>query len=476
MNAHASQSKFIVEIECEVLGTLLANADYRKVADILEPIHFIEPIHREIFKSIIAAHEQYANNSMPIVLKLIDDDVALAFEQAAEITLSQYMAKLVATSIYGPASLDKTAKRVVLQWARLSIAKEASNLHVAAVDPSSKPDQLVIRTGIALDDILAHVRRGIRRKSQVSIAGAVANALSDAKEAAIRGNGLTGITWGLADVNRATGGIQRRDLTLIGARPSMGKTTLGLSTALKCSAAGAATGFISLEMDSAKLGARALTDLAYDWNVKVPYQDVITGRASRDDLEALENAAQELERLPLLIEEQPGLSITDIRVKLEGMLEYFDKLGKRLDVLMIDHLGLIRASSRYAGNRNNEISEMTSALKSMAREYDIGVVALSQLSRAVESRDNKRPQLSDLRDSGAIEQDADMIAFLYREAYYLDREKGGGPDKEAERIERLIDCQNKLEFMIAKQRNGPVKEIDLFIDVACSAVRSSARN
>ncbi|MGE8110424.1 DnaB-like helicase N-terminal domain-containing protein [Erwinia amylovora] len=115
MNAHANQSEFIVEIECEVLGTLLANADYRKVADILEPIHFIEPIHREIFKSIIAAHEQYANNSMPIVLKLIDDDVVLAFEQAAEITLSQYMAKLVATSIYGPASLDKTAKRVVLQ-------------------------------------------------------------------------------------------------------------------------------------------------------------------------------------------------------------------------------------------------------------------------------------------------------------------------------------------------------------------------
>src|SRR5690606_93834 len=132
-------------------------------------------------------------------------------------------------------------------------------------------------------------------------------------------------------------------------------------------------------------------------------------------------------------------------------------------------------SSRYSGNRVQEISEMTAGLKGLAREYGIAVVALSQLNRAVESRDNKRPQRSDLRDSGSIEQDADTIIYLYRAAYYLEREKGGGAEKELERTERLIECQHKLEFTIAKQRNGPLATVDLFADMACSAVRNGAR-
>lgn len=164
-----------------------------------------------------------------------------------------------------------------------------------------------------------------------------------------------------------------------------------------------------------------------------------------------------------------------IRVKLEVMLEASEKAGHNLDCLMIDHLGLIRASNRYSGNRTNEIAEMTGALKSMAREYNISVVLLSQLNRAVESQADKRPQLSALRDSGAIEQDADTIIFLYREAYYLEREKHDDFEKEIARQDKLAEVKNKLEFHIAKQRNGPVTQVDLFIDVACSAVRNAAR-
>ncbi|CAB4326204.1 replicative DNA helicase [Brucella sp. 191011898] len=221
------------------------------------------------------------------------------------------------------------------------------------------------------DDILAHVRRGPRRKSQLSIKDAADNAFAAAKEAQERGSGLTGLTWGLRDVNSKTGGIHKRDLTLIGGRPSMGKTTVGLSTCLKVASAGHGVGFISLEMDADKLAARAVTDIAFNWDIRVPYQNVITGRATIEELEELQAASKRFEGLPLLIEEQSGLSITDIRIKLETMMQKMEQAGNPLEMLMIDHLGLIRASNRYSGNRTNEIAEMTSALKSMAREYGI---------------------------------------------------------------------------------------------------------
>jgi replicative DNA helicase len=139
-------------------------------------------------------------------------------------------------------------------------------------------------------------------------------------------------------------------------------------------------------------------------------------------------------------------------------------------------MGLIRPSQRYAGNRVHEITEITGGAKELAREYGIAVVLLSQLNRALETRDNKRPQLSDLRDSGSIEQDADTVAFLYRDAYYLEREKGKSQEAEQDRLDRLIEHQNKLEFIIAKQRNGPLTTIDLFADMACGAIRNGVRH
>ncbi len=475
MNAMPDKSSFVIELEQEVLASLLLNGGYEKVVSILEPRHFLEPLHAHIFKAIQDAHDRFNSTRPNVVIKLIDEGVQDKYKVTVDDTVLKYMNRLCVNAVYGIQGLEKSAKRVLDQWAKAELAKEAAMLLEAAADPASNPIDLVRSTGMAFDEILSDVRRGPRRKSQISIMDAVQNAIDTSKEARARGAGLTGITWGLADVNRSTGGIHKRDLTLIGGRPSMGKTTVGLSTCLKAAKAGHGVGFISLEMDADKLGARAVTDLAYDMSVKVPYQDVITGGASVEDLDALESAARQLKSLPLLVEEQSGLSMTDIRIKLESMMQKMEDAGKPLELLMIDHLGLIRASSRYSGNRNNEIAEMTAGLKSMAREYGIAVVLLSQLNRGLESQADKRPQLSSLRDSGAIEQDADTIIFLYREAYYLQREKGGGAEKEAERIERLADCQNKLEFSIAKQRNGPVTSIDLFVDVACSAVRNAAR-
>lgn len=195
------------------------------------------------------------------------------------------------------------------------------------------------------------------------------------------------------------------------------------------------------------------------------------------EIDTLKSACRDLDTLPLWIEEQPGLSMTDVRVKTERMMESAEAVGCPLGVLFVDYLQLIRPSARYQGNRNNEIAEISGGLRELARECNLGVVALSQLSRNIESRamNERRPMMSDLRDSGAIEQDADTIIFLFREAYYLEKEKGKDAEAEVNRVSRLSDVQNKLEFIIGKQRNGPVKTIDLFVDIACSAVRNSAR-
>jgi replicative DNA helicase len=473
MNAITLPVGFVVEIEQEVLGTLLAGGDFRRVAGLLEDHHFIEPLHGKLFAVIRSAHERYNSTTVPVVAKLISEEMSLAYKLKVNEPINVYLANLCANTVFGNPALEQNARKLVEQWARLNIAQEAGRLQAAANDPASSPSELVTHAGQTFDDILSQCRKGPKRKTRVSLLEATDNALFAAEEAKSRGSGLTGVTWGLTDVNRLTGGIQKRDLTLIAARPSMGKTTVGLSVAIRAAKAGAAMGFISLEMDSDKLGARAISDMAYDWNVKVPYTDLIRG--SVDNVEGIRSAVRDLDKLPLWIEDQSGLSMTDIRIKAEAMMAAVEKSGRSLEGLMIDHIGLIRPSSRYQGNRTNEIAEITSGLKAMAREYGIAVIALSQLNRALETRDDKRPQLSDLRDSGAIEQDADTIIFLFREAYYLEREKAKSADAEAQRVGRLADCYHKLEFAIAKQRNGPVRTVDLFCDMAFSAVRNGVR-
>lgn len=471
MNALASPA-FVVEVEQEVLGALLLGADFRRISSILHDRHFIEPIHRILYDTIRLAFERYNSTTAPVVLQLFPADAAMGLKVRSETNINAYVASLAAGTVQGPAALEKNARKVVEQWARVQLAQEGGRLAAAAADPATDPLELVSVSGQVFDDIVADVKAGPRRRTRTLISQAAGNALEAAREARQRGSGLTGVTWGLSDVNRLTGGIQKRDLTLIAARPSMGKTTVGLNVGVRIAKAGHGVGFISLEMDADKLAARAMSDLAFDWNVRVPYADIIRGGVSDDDLERIKEAARDIERMPFWIEEQPNLSMAEIRVKAEAIMQQAEQAGFPLEALIVDHLGLIRPSSRYQGNRVNEVAEISAGLKSIAREYGIAVVALSQLSRALESRNDKRPQMSDLRDSGAIEQDADTIVFLFREAYYLEREKGLSPEAEAERVERLADKHNLLEFDIAKQRNGPVRKVELFVEMACSAVRN----
>jgi len=470
------EPQFIIEIEQEVIGALLLGGDCRKVASFLEPFHFVADAHARIYEIIRNSSEQYGTNKLPMAVKLVSEDLDTVCKTQCGESAKAYMTRVCRDLVvYGPSRLVKSAQAVVEQWARLKLAEEGSRLFTAMSDASVNPAKTFKEFSQVADEVASHMRAGPNRKTLVTLGEAVSDAISEAEEAMKRGGGISGTTWGLSDINRMTGGMHPGEMLIIGARPSMGKTVMGVSVGLRAAKSGVGAGVFSLEMNATRLGVRAATDMAYDWGVKVPYTELISGRATPEQLQAIQSANRDVASLPLFIEEQSGLSLGDMRIKLENMLDRSEQAGVPFKVLVVDYLQLIKPNNRYQGNKTAEVSEISWGLRQMAREYGITVVALSQLSRQVESRDDKRPQLSDLRESGSIEQDADLVAFLYREAYYLEKAKGKDPDKEADRIDRLITCQNTLEFIIAKQRNGAVGTVELFIDIACSAVRNMER-
>jgi replicative DNA helicase len=465
---------YIPGIEQHVIGAILSGGDCSVVLRMLEPDYFVEPIHARLFELCRVAHDRYSSTTLPVVSKLIDEQLATDFKTASGHELGPYLAKCVSNTVYGSGSLAKGARNVINQWARIRLATDAGAVAAAASDPAADPVELVRSFGAAMDDVMSSVRRGGRGKTRHTIMEASKDAIQASREA--RANkGLTGITTGLVDLDRATGGLQRRDLIVAGGRPGMGKTTFGTNVARAAATAGHGVGFLSLEMDTRKLVTRFQSDIAFGQGAKVAYQDIINGVADDIQLGAVAEAMGSFGSLPIWIEDQSGLTISDIRVKVEAMIAEADQAGFSIDLLVVDHLLKVRPSRRYAGQRVQEIAEITDGLKEMAREYDMAVLLLTQLNREVEKRDDKRPTLADLRDSGAIEQDADTIMLLYREAYYLEREKPQGLTRQMEQQADLAACVHKAEIDIAKQRNGRVQSVEVWADMSLSAFRNAAR-
>lgn len=466
---------FVPEIEMEVLGAILMTGQFSAVQGRVKAEHFLEPLHRRIFENMQLANERFKTASLAVVFKLFETAEAEQWGKLVKMPLSAYLAKLASDAVYGVAGLNKSVPNLIHQWARVSVKSQAEIVASAAASPGAGSVELIRDATRALDDIASGMKAGGRGKTRYSLNEAAEAAFAEVEAAMHRGGGITGVTYGLADINQVTGGMHPGEMVVLGARPGMCKTAFALSTSIKAAKSGKGVAFISLEMNAKTLVKRAITDIAFDWNVKVPYTDLVTGRVSQKDFEALVVANTDLAKLPIWIEEQSGLTLADLRVKVDRIREEAAQRGQTIDLVVVDYLQLLAASGRYAGQRVQEVTELSAGLRNFGREEGLAVLALSQLSRGVESRENKRPMLSDLRESGSIEQDADTVAFLYRESYYLEKERGRNADEDAERIERLADCQNKLEFIIAKQRMGAVKTIDLFVDVACSAVRPAVR-
>lgn len=465
-----TDTAFLPQIEGHVLGAILSGGDHRATFARLDPSHFVEPAHAEVYRLAQAAQEQYGQCGLVVVLGMVSPEFKQGFADQMGEPLSAYLAHFVSTTPFSSANIKGGEKAILNQWARLGLKTEAEALAAAASDPASNPVTLAKAVVSRADEIASHLRTGHRANTRQTVGQAAQAALTASIEAR-RSQRLTGVTTGLLDLDRATGGLQKRDLILLAARPSVGKTTVATSIARHCAAVGVGVGFFSLEMDNPKLTARMLSDLAHKAGHRVPYQDMIAGRLTDDQEEAAAQAVERIASLPIQFDDATGLTIAEIRNRTEQMLE---DAQAPFGLLILDHLGKVKPSPRYAGNRNNEVGEITEGLKSIAREFDIAVLLLSQLSRQVENRDDKRPQLSDLRDSGNIEQDADVVMFLHRAAYYLERSEPADPDEAIEWRSKMDACRYRGELAIAKQRNGPCTTIDLHIDMACSAVRNAA--
>ena len=465
---------FVPEIETELLGAITAgDYPFPVASQRIDEHAFVEPLHGHLFRMLGEAYQAFGACTPPLVNRLTMDERIMqgfgAIEQG--LTPASYLIRAVSTRV-GMRGADAVT-RVLEQAARFDLRHTAETLHAAVTDAQADPKRILRSVANDLDTIAARIRKGPSRPSATSASRAVLDAAAAAEEARMSDGTLTGCTWGLATIDRMTGGMQRGELTLLAARPSIGKSTVAVAALLNAALAGHGALFLSLEMPARQIGYRMASDLIHrnDRTEKVAYSRMAKGDVEAWMVDRMVEAGERIDGLPLVIEDMPKATLTETRVRIEAAIERCEAQGDTLSVVCVDHIGLMTPPEHYRGNRTNELAEITGALKAMAREYDVAMLALSQLSRAVEQRDNKRPMLSDLRDSGAIEQDADTVMFLYREAYYLSKMRCDDPDDDAHRVSKMLQCQHDMEIILAKQRMGPCGTMDVWCDMALSAVR-----
>lgn len=466
---------FQAEIEASFLGILLHfGTGLTTVRSWLRPDHFLEPVHRGIFETITQVFDRSHSSKTPFVKKALSQDLRDAIAQRTGRPADDYLAHLTASVPYGLKDIERAATNVIEQAARINLADRCEEWADALRNPLAIPADVARLIGTGAEEIITDLRGSGGRRTRASIGDVGVDVLRNIA-ASMEGKGPKGIPWGpLSDIDRVTGGMQRGDLIILGGRPSMGKTTVLASVALGAARKGHGVGILSLEMAKDAIALRCLSALTSADRLRgaIPYNDAHNGRLDAGQFAHLQDTNERLRDYPIEIDDGTASAVS-VRAKIEGMLERFHRAGQPpLELLIIDHLGFVQPSAVYGGNRNNEIGEITRTFKTYAKEYQLAVLLISQLSREAAKRDNKRPQLSDLRDSGNIEQDADLVAFLHRDAYYLERERELEGDRELERLERLDACRNSLEFIIAKNRMGPTTTVPLWCDMALSDVRN----
>ncbi|WP_159805390.1 replicative DNA helicase [Litoreibacter roseus] len=450
-----------IEAEQQLLGAILTNNDvFSRIEQIITPEHFFDPVHRRIFET--AASRIHKNLLVsPVTLKpFFEEDEGLK-----ELGGASYLVRLQGASIsafaardYAQMIYDLAIRRELIELGQEIVTKAAT------VETESDPKSQIVDAEQRL------YKLGEDGRSETgfqSFLKAVTDAVNVANAAYQREGGLAGISTGLIDMDKKLGGLHKSDLLILAGRPSMGKTSLATNIAFNIAKAhkkgmthegvegaieGGAVGFFSLEMSAEQLAARVLSEAS-----EVPSEQIRRGDMTEGEFRRFVEAAKSLESCPLYIDDTPALPISQLAARARRL-----KRTHGLDVLIIDYLQLVRPATAK-DSRVNEVSEITQGLKAIAKELDIPVIALSQLSRQVESREDKRPQLSDLRESGSIEQDADVVMFVFREEYYKEREKPGDHelDKMAEWQNAMESLHGRAEVIIGKQRHGPIGTVEL---------------
>jgi len=461
-----------LEAEQRLLGALLANnRAMDRVADFLRPEHFADPVHRIIFQTIAKRIE--AGQLVDVVtLRPEFDGNHLIDEAGGGVYLVQLLGAhvgIINAGEYGRLIYDAWLRRQVIDMGEVAV-----NLAFGA-EPDVTAPQVLERVEAAVFAIGDSARSG-RAGAVKTAADAGGLAMAQHIRACAAKGGIVGVTTGYRALDRMTGGLRPGQLVLIGARPSMGKTAIALGIAARAAAAGHRVLFVSAEMTAEDVVARAIAAQA-----RLPIMTMLRGavvdpgtnqfrQLVQAETDALVGAQAAVGALPLVFDDAGPFGVGAIRSRARRL-----KARGGLDLVVVDYIGLLKASDTASRqNRNAEISEISQGLKALAMELRIPVLALSQLSREVERRDDKTPILADLRDSGTLEQDADMVAFLYREHYYLTRsapvrrEKEKAEDFEARQDAWSQNCARAAgrgELIIAKQRQGPVGRVPLrFVD------------
>ncbi|MBY7649267.1 MAG: replicative DNA helicase [Candidatus Liberibacter europaeus] len=451
-----------IEAEQALLGAILVNNDaFYRVSDFLKSSHFFETIHQKIFEvaSKLINMGKIAN---PITIKTF----LPSQEMLGELTISKYLARLAseAVSIINAEDYGRTIYGLALRRFLITIGEEMVN--VAYEASLETPPSVQIEE--AEKKLFNLAENGRYDGGFCSFSDAMTTAIDMAGQAFNRDGRLAGISTGIQPLDKQMGGLQRSDLIIIAGRPGMGKTSLATNIAYNVADAyksevqvdgshrtinGGIVGFYSLEMSSEQLATRIISE-----QTEVPSSKIRRGEITQPDYEKIVGCSQVMQKLPLYIDQTGGISIAQLSARARRL-----KRQKGLDLLIVDYIQLMTTSKKFEENRVLEITGITMGLKALAKELNIPIIALSQLSRQVENRDNKRPQLSDLRESGSIEQDADVALFVVRDEYYI---KNKEPNKDdvlsyTKWQEDLKRVKGIADIIIAKQRHGPTGTVTL---------------
>jgi len=467
VRSHPTELPNNIEAEQSVIGSILVSNDILDdVSPIINYTKFYDPIHQKIFLAIenLISKGMLAN---PITLKnYFENDKNLI-----ELEGHEYLVKITKFS---------TSLRQAIEYAKIiydmHVRRELIKISETTIDNASNknidlPGEKIIEDSEKLLFDLAE--RGSFSKSFIKFDAALNQTIEMASKAFKSTEGIVGVPTGLTDLDDRLGGLHNQDLVIIGGRPSMGKTALATNIAfhaakniqdkgLKSSVA-----FFSLEMSSEQLSTRILSEQS-----RIKSNDIRRGKISEEQFDKFIETSKNISELPLYIDETPAISIAAISNRARRIKRLFG-----CELVVVDYIQLMRATNIRSEGRVQEISEITQGLKALAKELNVPVLAVSQLSRAVEQRDDKKPQLSDLRESGSIEQDADVVMFVYREAYYLERKEPRPATVEhAEWQNKMNEISILAEIMIGKQRHGPTGNIKVEFEAMFTKFRDIQTN
>ena len=448
-----------LEAEQALLGAILVNNEaVDRVSSFLKPDHFFDPLHGRIFEAT-AQLIMGGKRATPITLKTFFQNE----EPVGELSVPQYLGRLSANATtiinaedYGRTVYDLSVRRQLIDIGEIMV-------NTAYDSPIDAPPETQIEE--AEQQLYDLAETGKYGSGFEPFSSTLTDAIDMAANAYQRDGGLSGLASGFTDLDQKMGGLQASDLIIIAGRPAMGKTSLATNIAYHVAKAykadpntqkatdGAVVGFFSLEMSSEQLATRIIAEQSY-----IPSERIRRGRIESDEFDRIVEVSQELQNLPLFIDQTGGITVAQLAARARRL-----KRQRGLGFIIVDYLQLLTGSSRRAQQgRVQEVTEITTGLKALAKELQVPVLALSQLSRQVEQRDDKRPQLADLRESGSIEQDADVVMFVFREEYYLERNQPRENTEEHRQWQTDMEAvSGKADVIIGKQRHGPTGTVTL---------------